>query len=57
MNRSKQSIRERIELAIVEEMNVTNLISQNEPEIYIPRFIQSLTNKLHEIVLDEIHYK
>ncbi len=51
-----KSIRERIELVIVEEINVTNLIAQNEPENWIPRFIQTLTDRLTEIVADERKY-
>lgn len=53
--RTKEKLRERIELAIVEEINVTNIITQGEPEIYIPRFVQTLANKLLEITFDEIH--
>lgn len=53
---NKQAIRDRIEQAIVTEINVTNLIAQNEPEVFIPRFIQTLTDRLHEIVIDEIVY-
>lgn len=53
---NKAAIRERIEQTIVEEINVTNLIAQNEPEVFIPKFIQTLTDRLHEIVLDELQY-
>lgn len=53
---NKQAIRERIERAIVEEINITNLIAQNEPEVFIPKFIQELTNRIHELVIDEIVY-
>ena len=53
----RKDIRSRIELAIVEELNVTNLIAQNEPEIYIPRFIQTLTDRLNELFADELRYR
>ena len=52
-----KSIRDRIEQAIVEEINITNMIAQNEPEIYIPRFIQTLADRLDEIFADEIRYR
>jgi hypothetical protein len=52
-----KTVRERIELAIVEELNVTNLIAQNEPEVFIPRFIQTLTDRLNEIFADELKYR
>ena len=52
--RTEKQIRERIQMAIIEEVQVTNLISQQEPENFIPRFIESLTNTINDIVLDEI---
>lgn len=53
---NKAAIRARIEQTIVQEINATNLISQNEPEVYIPRFVQTLTDRLHELVIDELIY-
>ena len=53
--RTEEQIRERIMMAIVQEIQFTNGIAQRvEPETYIPRFIENLTNQIHEIVLDEI---
>lgn len=52
-----KSIKERIELVIVEEINVTNLITQGEPENWVPRFITNLTNRISEIVADEFAYR
>lgn len=54
--RQPSQIRERVEAAIIEEIQATNLILQREPENYIPRFIQTLTDKLTELVLDEIQF-
>lgn len=54
--RQPSQIRERVEAAIIEEIQATNLIAQREPENYIPRFIQTLTDKLTELVLDEISF-
>lgn len=55
--RSPEEIRERIQLAVIEEIQATNLISQREPENYIPKFIDNLTQKLTEITLDEITFR
>ena len=52
--RTEKQIKDRIEMAIIEEVQVTNLIAQQEPENYMPRFIENLSSKIHEIVLDEI---
>lgn len=57
MNRSPAEIEERIRLAIIEEIQLTNLIAQREPENYIPRFVEGLTNSLTEITLDEIAFR
>lgn len=53
--RSKTAIKDRVEQAIVEEIN-TNLTANKEPENYLPIFIQQLTNRLTEIIQDEIKY-
>ena len=53
----RKTIRERIEMVIVEEINVTNLIAQGEPENYIPRFIQTLSDRLYELMCDELKYR
>lgn len=52
-----ERLKERIEMMIVEEVQATNLISQREPENYIPVFIQRLANRMYELVLDEITFK
>lgn len=53
--RTEQEIAERIQLAIIEEMQSTNLLQ--EPENYVANFINNLTNKLTEITLDEIMFR
>ncbi len=50
----KKGVRERIELVIVEEINHTNL---KEPENYLPKFIQTLTDRLNELFADELRYR
>lgn len=53
--REVEQLRERIRMFIVQEIAVTNLIAQQEhPEEYIPRFIENLTQDLHELFLDEL---
>ena len=52
--RTEEQIKSRIQMAVIEEIQLTNLIAQQEPEIYIPKFIENLTNTINEIVLDEI---
>lgn len=56
--RSPDEIRERLHLALVEEINNTNLVNMaNEPENIIPVFIERVTNKVLEITLDEIEFR
>lgn len=57
MNDIRKTVRDRIEAIIVEEINFTNSIAQNDPEIYIPRFIQTLTERLDELFADEFRYR
>lgn len=52
--RTEEQIQDRIRLAIIEEMNVFSL---QEPENYIPKFIERLSLKLTEITLDEITFR
>lgn len=52
--RTEQQIKERVQLVIIEEIQATNLITQGEPENYIPRFVSNLTERINELVLDEI---
>lgn len=55
--RSEEQIRERIRLTIIEEIQATNLITQREPENWLPRFIDLLTNRLAELTMDEITFR
>lgn len=57
ISRTPEQIEDRIRAAIIEEIQATNLITQGEPENYIPRFIEALTNKLTELTLDEITFR
>lgn len=50
------ALRERIEMALVEEVNRNALMAQ-EPEKFLPVFIQNATNKLLEIMQDEFTYR
>ncbi len=52
----QSAIRDRVEKVIVEEINITNLIAQREPENYIPKFVQNLTERITEIIQDEVKY-
>lgn len=49
-------LQERIRMVIIEEINATNLIGQAEPENWIPRYIETMTNRITEIVADEITF-
>ncbi len=49
-------LQERVEQAIVQEIQFTNGIAQIEPENYIPQFVQNLKKTLTEIILDEIAF-
>ena len=52
-----ERIRERIRMLVVQEISITNLVAQQEkPEEYLPRFIETLTQELHELVIDELTY-
>lgn len=53
--RTEQQIKERIQFAIIEEIQSTNLLQ--EPESYLSKFIENLTDKLTEITLDEITFR
>ncbi len=54
--RSPDEIRERILLTLIEEMNkYPHLIA--EPEQVVPKFLETVSNKLSELVLDEISFK
>jgi len=51
-----ESIRDRIRMAIVQEINSVNIVAQQQPEEYLPRFIENLTQEMHELVIDELVY-
>ncbi len=53
--RNPEQIKERIQLAIIEEIQNTNLLK--EPENYISVFIENLTKKITEVTLDEIEFR
>lgn len=55
--RTPEEIADLIRLTIVEEIQVNNLISQGEPENWVPKYIENLTNRLTELVLDEVAFK
>ena len=49
-------LRDRIEMLVVEELNASPKLLK-EPENYIPKFIQTLTDRLYEMVCDELQYR
>ncbi len=54
--RTQEEIRERIMMLLVEEMNhVPNLL--DEPENAVPKFLEDVSNKLSELVIDEISFR
>ncbi len=54
--RTPEELRERIRMALVEDMNNLSSVLQ-EPENQFPQFLEMLTNHLHEIMMDEISFK
>lgn len=54
--RSAEQIKERIRLALVEEMNALPSVMQ-EPENQFPQFLEKLTNHLFELTMDEIMFR
>lgn len=56
MRRSAEEIKDRIRMAIVEDMSSINTVLK-EPENQFPQFIEKLTNHLTEIALDEITFR
>lgn len=55
--RTSEEIRERIQLAIIEEIQSSNVLNQKEPENAVPSFVTKLSNLLTEITLDEIEIR
>jgi len=53
--RNPEEIKERIQLAIIEEIQSTNLLK--EPKNYMQLFINNLSEKITEITLDEILFR
>ncbi len=54
--RSPEELKERIRMALVEDMNNLPEILK-EPENQFPQFIELVTNHLHELMMDEIAFK
>lgn len=50
----QEQLKDRIRLTIIEQLQDKNVFS--EPENYIPNFVEKLTNRISEIVLDELTY-
>lgn len=55
--RTEAEIKEFIRRTIIEEMNITNIISQSEPVVWVPLFIDTLSTKINDLVLDEIAFR
>ena len=54
--RTPEELRERIRMALVENMNNLSSVLR-EPENQLPQFLERVTNHLHEIMMDEISFK
>lgn len=54
--RSEDQIRERIRMALVEDMNNLSAVLK-EPENQFPAFLEKITNHLYEVCMDEIIYR
>jgi hypothetical protein len=54
--RNEDQIKERIRMALVEDMNTLPTVLK-EPENQLPQFLDKLTNHLFEITMDEIIYR
>lgn len=52
---NQERLKERIEMLVVEEIQSASLIK--EPENYIPTFVLNLTDRIYELVLDEVAFK
>lgn len=57
MIRTPEEIKERIKEEIITEMNSINIITQGEPEVWVPMFIKNLTNTIHTLCMDEITFR
>lgn len=53
--RTESEIRDRIQMAIVEEMQTINFL--RDPENWVSEFLDSLTDKITTITLDEITFR
>ncbi len=52
-----EKIRDRIRMTVVQEIQSINIVAQqSDPNDYLPRFIENVTQSLHELVIDEIIY-
>ncbi len=54
--RTPAEIKERIMLLLIEEMNKSPQML-SEPENAVPKFLEDVSNKLAELVLDEISFR
>ena len=56
--RNPSEIKERIRMALVEDMNSNDLVAiMKEPENRFPEFLEKLTNHIYEVCVDEITYR
>lgn len=56
--RNPNEIKERIRMALVEDINANNLVAiMKEPENQLPEFLERLTNHIYEVTVDEITYR
>ena len=55
--RLSDRFKERLQIIISEEINLTNMIADAPPEIWIPHFKENLSNRLRDICKEELTYK
>lgn len=56
--RTEEELKDRIRHAVIQEIQISNVITNaQEPERYIPVFVENLTRTISEIVLDEIMFR
>ncbi len=54
--RTPEEIKERVMMLLVEEMNKSPQLL-TEPENAVPKFLEDVSNKVVELVLDEISFR
>ena len=57
LDRTPDAIKERIKEELITEMNVVNIITQGQPDVWVPIFVKNLTEKIHVLVMDEITFR